>query len=318
MRLSTTAIVLVHYGKPETTKRCLERLASVAPESLVVVSNNAGREHAEELASFAENSLEVNSLLTEFEDISESWDKRGGVVVLHNCGNRGFAAGCNSGIRLVRSLGGFNAVWLLNNDTRPEQGAVEALLTTLAASPKSILGATVVHGGEAGQRIQVAGGVQYTPWLSRIEPNHAGTRLEDMAGLSNLPMDYVYGASLFVPMSLFDDIGLLDEKFFLFYEELDLCLRAKAAGYSLGWCRECIVNHDVSASIGRPETASHHQGRTAAYHEARSTFLFTRKHYPWLLPPVLLLRSLLKPALLALRGEWHCIGPALSGLWAGG
>ncbi len=195
---------------------------------------------------------------------------------------------------------------------------MEALLKTLAASPKSILGATVVHDKDVGQCIQVAGGVQYTPWLSRIEPNYAGARLEDMAGLSELPMDYIYGASLFAPMSLFDDIGLLDENYFLFYEELDLCLRAKTAGYSLGWCRECVVNHDVSASIGRPETASHHQGRIAAYHEARSTFLFTRKHYPWLLPPVLLLRSLLKPTLLAFRGEWHCIGPALSGLWAGG
>ncbi len=73
MRLSTTAIVLVHYGKPETTKRCLERLATVAPESLVVVSNNAGREHAEEMASFVANSLEVNCVLTECEEISESW-----------------------------------------------------------------------------------------------------------------------------------------------------------------------------------------------------------------------------------------------------
>nr|WP_319581967.1 glycosyltransferase family 2 protein [uncultured Pseudodesulfovibrio sp.] len=312
----------MHYGRIKTTLRCLAQVFSIAPDAFVVVSNNGSSEEANELAAFAKDHSKRECLLRDAKDESLDWGTflLARTIIVHNGGNLGFAAGCNVGVRLALQRNDIEHIWLLNNDTQPKAGSIEALLGCAAKHPDAVIGSTVVDMNAAGSneeaRIQVAGGVRYNPLSTRIYPAHEGASLLDLDSLPRPRLDYIYGASLFTSSEIFRKVGLLDESYFLFYEELDFCRRATMLGYGLHWCRESHVLHGVSESVGRPGSASNEQMRIAAFHEARSTILFTRRHHAGLLPFALLARLIVKPLWLVMRGEHQTIGPALRGVWA--
>jgi hypothetical protein len=312
-----TVVVVVHYGEVETTVRSLEGLAGQGGFFSVILSSNTTPEEAQALSDRAAAlwSPDTVRLVAGGDDPAQDMDSSS-VTVVDNGGNSGFAAGCNVGIREALQRPATRYVWLLNNDARPAPGALQALVREADGHPRALLGATVLD-AESGDRLQLAGGAEYHPATTRIRPQHAGASFQDVPDLSQPRLDYVYGASLFAPASLYREVGLLDEAFFLFYEELDLCRRAQAAGYGLRWCRECVVVHEVSATVGRKGRGSARQARQAAFHEARSTILFTRKHHPLLLPMALAARTAGKLAALLVRGEWGLVGPSLAGLAEG-
>lgn len=304
-------MVLVHFGDPAVTGVCLRALAPQAADALVVVSNNGSEDDARRLEQALRDAFGQCARLAPGQPAPDG----ARALLVHNGANRGFAAGCNAGLRPALADPDVTHAWLLNNDTRPEPGALAALMAEAAARPGAVLGATVVR-ADAPERLQLAGGVRYNPALSTIAPAHAGAALADVPTLPEPRLDYVYGASMCVPASLLREAGLLDEGYFLFYEELDFCRRAVALGAELGWCRGCVVVHEESAAVGRPDAADAADGARlarAAYHEARSTLRFTRRHHPWLLPPVLAARCVAKPLALLLRGRPGLIRPALRG-----
>ncbi|MGE4470468.1 MAG: glycosyltransferase family 2 protein [Desulfovibrio sp.] len=326
IRETAAAVVLVHFGRVETTARCLRALTRTAGSARIIVSNNGSPDQGEALASLVGEDGRETLILNELPTSAGATSERHGkspVFILQNKSNLGFAAGCNQGIRLAWTLGGVDCVWLLNNDTQPAPGALDALLRDLSAQPDAVLGSTVVHMEQtkdapgAHTSIQVAGGVRYSAWSTRIRPNHQGELLGNRDVLSDQPMDYVYGASLCCSMDCFRRIGLLDEDFFLFYEELDFCCRARQAGFTLAWCRDSIVSHQGSAAVGDSASGTVRQRRVAAFHEARSTIIFTRKRHPWLLTFALAARVLVKPVFLLIRGDGKSLRPSLCGVWRG-
>ena len=305
---SLTAIILVHYGDVSVTANCLRSLADSAGQAVVIVSNNGTPAQAAQLSAVMEELFGVVRRV----DPGEGASPGDRAVLVHNGGNRGFAAGCNSGLRIAVGMPGVDFVWLLNNDTRVEPGSLAALVEEAGACPSAVIGATVVR-GDSPDVLQVAGGYRYQSALTRIRPNHAGLPRDLVESAPDLAMDYVYGASMFFSTGLLREVGLLDETFFLFYEELDFCRRAVALGATLRWCRRCVVVHSESAAIGRGRLASVEQKKTAAYHEARSTILFTRKHHPAFIPLVLGVRLIVKPIIQTARGEIRYIPEAVRG-----
>ena len=93
-------------------------------------------------------------------------------------------------------------------------------------------------------------------------------------------LDYIYGASLFVRAEVFTRCGLLNEDYFLFYEEIDFCTRAKRAGFGISWCRDSIVFHKGSQTVGRVDSGDRGKIAFANYHENLSTLIFSKKFYP--------------------------------------
>lgn len=310
--LPHTAVVTVHYGDPSTTVACLRSLIRHAPGAIAIVSNNGPSSQADELAHAARGLYGDCARLKPGAPLPVGTR----AAVIHNPGNRGFAAGCNAGLRAALPQASLTHAWLLNNDATVEAGALKALESMAATHSRAVLGASVVDADKS-DKLQVAGGVAYCPATSRIRPAHAGEPLASATALPEPRLDYVYGASLYLPLQLVREAGLLDEGYFLYCEELDLCRRAQALGYSLAWCRECVVRHEVGGSIGREDTGTNTQLAMATWHEARSTLRFTRRHHPALLPTVLAARLLAKPLFLAARGRWRLIPAALGGALAG-
>ena len=160
-----------------------------------------------------------------------------------------------------------------------------------------------MHASDPG-RVQAAGGCRYNPLTTVLTPHLGGRLLGEAQDTRGEPeLDYVYGASMFLPRKLLERTGLLNEEHFLYYEELDLCSRARSAGFALRWCRGSVVRHAGGSSVGRAGRA------LACYHENLSTLVYTRNHHPGLLPLAAAIRLAGKSAALAVRGQWRLFGP---------
>ncbi|EMG38158.1 putative glycosyltransferase [Desulfocurvibacter africanus PCS] len=297
-------VVVLNYNGREDTLACLNALAVMRPKpwdiGVVTVCDNGSTDGSvETFAAWArDRGLDMLHRHGPHPEPPPSGFR--GLALVRNDGNLGFAAGCNPGLRLGLAMGA-DFLWLLNNDARPEPAALAALLEH--ADDSVILGSSVVHAHDP-RRVQAAGGCFYNPLTTVLTPHLGGERLEQAMNSEGEPeLDYVYGASMFLPRTLLERVGLLCEEYFLYYEELDLCRRAKRAGISLRWCRGSVVRHAGGSSVRREGQA------LACYHENLSTLVYTRAHHPGLLPLTAIIRLAGKTAALSSRGEWRLLGP---------
>ena len=78
-------------------------------------------------------------------------------------------------------------------------------------------------------------------------------------------MDYISGGSLFTHINSFNDLGLLPEEYFLYWEETDWCYRAKKKGYELRLCEKAVCYDKVSSSIGKSFLADYYYTRNGLF-----------------------------------------------------
>ena len=162
------------------------------------------------------------------------------VTVLANGGNVGFAAGNNVALRELTT----DCALLLNPDVVLSPGCVAALATTLAADPTiAIAGCKLWY--PDGQTLQHAGGYITRP---QAMPGHYGVGEPDVGQCdAQRDVEYVIGAAAAVRRSALERIGLFDEGYFLYYEDGDLCARARAAGYRVVYEPRATAIHVESA-----------------------------------------------------------------------
>jgi len=245
------AVVIPHFERISETAACCSALAaqSYAPLAVIVV-DNASRTHTrEELARACP-----------------------GARILRLESNRGFAGGVNAGLRAAMEDPAAGWFWVLNNDTTCAPRTLERLVACIAADGRiGLVGCPLLEGDEAARRrIVPAGKDLLWPWGVPVR-----------AARRRAP-GYISGASLLIRRALLEEIGLFDEGFFFFFEDADISLRARRAGWRLAVAADAIVTHTGSATIG---TLSELQAR---YYRAGHVRLL-RKHvrWPWAaaLPP---------------------------------
>jgi GT2 family glycosyltransferase len=118
-------------------------------------------------------------------------------------------------------------------------------------------------------------------------------------------MNYVSGASLIVSRRFLQDVGLMCEDYFLYFEEADWAIRAKGR-YSLAYAPKSIVYHKLGASIG---TSSDPRKKSLVcdYYNIRNRIIFTRKFYPHALVSIYMV-LMLSIMVRMLCGQWERIG----------
>jgi GT2 family glycosyltransferase len=163
------------------------------------------------------------------------------VLLLQSPANAGFAAGNNIGIR--RALAdGADYVWLLNNDTQPAPDALHALVEKMLADNTVGAAASICYFSEAPSRVQAWAGARVNLWIG-------------YGRLTTIPhcdewFDSLNGTSMIVSRSALDDVGLLDEGFFLYWEDTEFCLRLQKKGWRIVAAPDSRVLHKVNASTG--------------------------------------------------------------------
>jgi hypothetical protein len=170
-----------------------------------------------------------------------------GVELLALAENRRYAGGNNAG--LARALeAGADAIMLLNNDVLVDPGLVAKLLAALEERPEAGAAAPLIYHAPPSDRIWYAGG-RCTPWLAHS--SHRGLREPDRGQYRSLEeTGYLTGCCLLATAAAWRRVGLLDERYFLYAEDADWSLRARAAGYRLLFVPTARLWHRVSASSG--------------------------------------------------------------------
>ncbi|HJV36720.1 glycosyltransferase family 2 protein [Geomonas sp.] len=183
--------------------------------------------------------------------------------------NLGYAGGNNAGIRRAMAKGA-DYVWLLNNDTVVDPNALSEMVPVAEADtsvgmigPKILLHSQPDHLNCIGSTIDLRTG---QPRLLALGEKDDG-RFDEIA-----EMDTLSGCSLLVRSALVERVGLLDDRFFLFYEETDWILRAKKAGFKMLYVPKARIWHKVSASVGG------HQSPLMLYYMIRNNALLMRKN----------------------------------------
>ena len=173
------------------------------------------------------------------------------VTLIHSGGNLGFAGGCNVGIRAASEAFGF--FWLLNTDTVVQFQALEALVRRAQSDGRlGMVGSTIRYYAQP-HIVQSLGG-------ARLETATVTTRLiGEGCGLEAIPADpvaieeqmaYVMGASMLVSERFVREIGLLQEDYFLYYEEIDWAMRGSRT-FKLGYAPASHVFHKSGASSSK-------------------------------------------------------------------
>lgn len=181
------------------------------------------------------------------------------VDIIRNNENLGFTGGNNIGIKRALDQGA-DLVWLLNNDTTIDKIALQALVGSFDDVRVGIAGSKIYFSpgrefhknrykkSEQGNVLWYAGGV--IDWQN-MYASHRGTDEIDN-GQYDIAEEtpFVTGCSMMVKREVFEKVGLLDEKFFAYLEDLDFCLRAKQAGYKLIYVPRSIIWHKNAGSSG--------------------------------------------------------------------
>jgi len=200
------------------------------------------------------------------------------VNLIENEWNSGFAKATNQGIR--ESQGKY--LLLLNPDTKISEGKIDQLLRFMDENPEAgICGPKMVD--EKGELLFSCRSFpdfltsisSSRSVLNRLFPHNPLSRrylLKDLDRTGIKEVDWVSGSCLFARRKMLEQIGLLDENFFMFCEDTDLCLRAKKNGWKVFYFPFLTVAHQVGGS------ASLNPLRAKLEHH-RSMYYFFKKHY---------------------------------------
>jgi GT2 family glycosyltransferase len=183
--------------------------------------------------------------------------------------NLGFGAACNLAIERALDDPACEFVFLLNNDAVIHPHALHQMLRVAESEPQvGILGPKIYDSRR--RNILWYAGARCRPWvLASVDTGRGEVDCGQYDRRTDV--DFVFGAAMLIRRSVIEDVGMFDPRFFLYLEDMDLCLRAKRYGYRIRFVPEAHVWHQGSAS-----TASRCTFRR--YHQARSTLLFLQKH----------------------------------------
>ncbi|HKF21520.1 MAG TPA: glycosyltransferase family 2 protein [Candidatus Angelobacter sp.] len=264
------SIIIVSYNTVGLLRNCLVSLrnSEAAGSEIIVVDNASGDGSAEMVQA-------------EFP----------AVRLIKNGENLGFARGSNQGIREARG----KYILMLNSDTVTHQGAVRAMTEFLESNADA--------GAVTCKLLNEDGSIQATI-SDRPGPVLLLFRLLSMsqlvtrdrhrrflgsfgfvlgrtirgylapycAGIEPFEVENASGACLMVRHAVLDSLGLLDERFFMYFEDMDLCRRIRGAGWKLYYLPQVEITHLVGKSSGN-------RMRRYGIHSHRALFAFYQKHF---------------------------------------
>ena len=169
----------------------------------------------------------------------------GGVSLVRLETNRGYGAACNAAARIAAESG-IPYVWWLNNDLTIETGASDALLAHMEAAPAIAAAGAVTVDEETGRRV-LGAGMDLTLWRGRVRHRHTGIDVEQLPS-QPYPVDVIPGSCLLVRVSALRVIGGFDEGYFMYSEDVDWSVRARAAGFGLDIVPRARARHGGARS----------------------------------------------------------------------
>jgi len=303
-------IIVVNWNGGDDTVECLETLTRLDYQNyqIVVCDNQSADSSIEKIQQwangqhvpvFAKESI-TNCLLDSArpprittttldrsmaEDGSDPALADPRLLLVRTGGNLGFAGANNVGIRYAMNSGRFDYVWLVNNDTVVEADSLTAMLTRIQNHPRpSICGSKVLHYYRP-ELIQALGGSRYNHWTG-IASQSLGRDMDDTDSINYLyyedQLSYIAAVSCLVPTSFIKDVGLMCERYFLYYEEVDWSLRADGK-FDLLYAQGSRIYHKEGSSIGS-KSSEHPSSLLSEFYNFRNKLKIIQTFNPVAIP----------------------------------
>lgn len=238
------SIVTVNYNGEKVTGELLESLRRVDFGGEVIVVDNA-------------------SVLNEAEILKAKFPE---IIAIRADYNGGFAEGNNLGIKVAKG----DIIFLLNNDTTVNQGFDSEIESFFESHPAAGAATPKICFEYAPTTIQFAG---YTPLSSIALRNNLIGYCEIDTGKYDAECQtaYAHGAAMAVRRSVVEQVGLMPECYFLYYEELDWSLSITRAGWQIWYMPSTTIYHKESRTTGRSSPLK-------TYYQTRNRILFAKRN----------------------------------------
>lgn len=191
----------------------------------------------------------------------------GRMRVVRNAGNAGFARATNQGLRAA-AADGARLFLLLNNDVELTAGFLAGLLAARARLGARVLAPRIMSAADP-TASWYAGGHLDHGWVFR----NVHEEYDPGDALASRAVTFASGCCLLLTRDVLETVGLLDERFFVYWEDTDFCMRLNAAGVRIDYVAEPVMHHHVGASSGGEFSPGH----TRVYY--RSYMQLLRKHF---------------------------------------
>lgn len=235
MRYPKIFVIILNYNGKKDTLECIASLkkSSFLDFQLLIIDNGSTDGSVESLRKY---------------------DPK--IPILEMKQNLGFAGGNNEGISWALSKGA-EWIFLLNNDTIVDPDCLKKFIEATQKKPEVKIFGAKIYSHQNPWIIDHLGG--YFD-LEKAECfSYAKNEKEDHVSFETMQaVDYVCGASIWIHKKVFQEIGLLESDFFLFWEETDFCFRAKRKGFEVWTAPQAKVFHKISSSFTGGKTHTHY------------------------------------------------------------
>lgn len=242
MKTRKIFIIILHFGDITVTQECIKSLLEneTAAFEIIVVNNDKQKL------------------------FKQTFENAKNITVINNVENVGFAAGVNIGIKYALSKKA-DYILLLNNDTSIEKPFLQTLTVFLENNKHAGIVGPAIEFHKDGKTIYDLGGN-----INKLLGRTSHTEVEKIENVQPGQTTYVTGACMMIKKEVFEKAGFFDERFFLYYEDVDFCLRAEEKGFASFVLPSVVITHSLSKTIGKVS-------KLAIYHQTKSAVLFGSK-----------------------------------------
>jgi hypothetical protein len=224
------SIITVNYNSKPYLKNCLDSLEKQTyPNCEIIVVDNAS----------TDNSIEI----------VKKYPK---IKLIENKINLGFAGGMNTGIRKAKG----KYVAMIDSDTIADRNWISELIKVMKSNKSiGIVGGKIyllTPKGEKTNSLRYVGGKLHKFFNFYLLGSKIGQNKEDTGLYENLiEVDFIHGCGFLVRNDIFNGIGLMDEEYFMYGEEIDWCYRVRDVGYKIFYVPSAIIWHVGSPGVGK-------------------------------------------------------------------
>lgn len=262
-----TAVIILNYKGAADTVACIGSLLRLNSSLDIFVVDNLSPDNSFEfMRSWMTDESNIRHAalprLYEFHEYQAQLDGQPGsdwrspsaggghIFLIRSLFNGGYSYGNNVGLRYAMR-GSYRYFWVLNNDTEVDADALNALQQRIESDPAiEICGSKLIYHSRR-DLVQTYGGARFSRWRGLATAIGAGSpsQADVDENAIEAQLSFVNGASTLVTRNYLDRVGLMEESYFLYWEELDWALR-RPSDMKLGFAKRSIVYHKVGASIG--------------------------------------------------------------------
>ncbi|KPC51826.1 glycosyltransferase family 2 protein [Amantichitinum ursilacus] len=288
MKTPAVGIVILNWNGWRDTIECLESVYALdyPAFNVVLVDNHSSDDSMNQIEAWAQSErgralIEGGLTRCNAGTPAETGFRHKSLHLIDAPDNGGFAKGNNHGIRYSMQQNA-GLVWLLNNDTVAAPDALTALVRETQRSPDiGMCGSVLVYYHNRSQ-VQAYGGVYFNFKLAMGRQLGQGAPVGDvrLGEIKDSDLTYISGASLMLTRAFLDEVGLMEESYFLYYEEVDWAVRGR--DWKLAIARDSVIYHKEGGSIGTKSLSA--RSPLSQYYLYRNIIRFYWLRKRWFFP----------------------------------